>query len=103
MAGTVMLHDATPLARYAGGIQLLSRLAGAARQADEAPHGLWLLCPMDDPRKPALLDEQIVATLGENEQLVVRPAGLASTTGGPHDRPRSAARRPQGPGPRPGG
>jgi len=80
MPGTVLLHDATPLARYAGGIQLLSRLAAAARQADEAPHGLWLLCPMDDPRKPALLDEQTVATLGENEQLVVRPSTAASTT-----------------------
>ncbi|MGI8447168.1 MAG: hypothetical protein ACR2MP_08330, partial [Streptosporangiaceae bacterium] len=77
--GTVLLHDATPLARYAGGIRLLSRLAAAARQADESPHGLWLLCPMDDPRKPALLDEQTVATLGENEQLVVRPASQAST------------------------
>ena len=80
MPGTVLLHDATPLARYAGGILLLSRLAAGARQADEAPHGLWLLCPMDDPRKPALLDEQTVATLGENEQIVVRPAGPASTT-----------------------
>ncbi len=80
MPGTVMLHDATPLGRYAGGIQLLSRLAAYARQADEAPYGLWLLCPMDDPRKPALLDEQTVATLGENEQLVVRPAAPASTT-----------------------
>ena len=80
MPGTVMLHHATPLGRYAGGIQLLSRLAAYARQADEAPYGLWLLCPMDDPRKPALLDEQTVATLGENEQLVVRPAAAASTT-----------------------
>jgi serine/threonine protein kinase len=80
MPGTVMLHDATPLARYAGGILLLARLAAGARQADEAPHGLWLLCPMREPRKPALLDEQTVATLGENEQLMVRPAGLASST-----------------------
>jgi serine/threonine protein kinase len=80
MPGTVILHDATPLARYAGGTQLLSRLAAGARQADEAPHGLWLLCPMDDPRKPARLDEQTVATLGENEQLVVRPADPTSTT-----------------------
>ena len=80
MPGTVLLHDATPLARYAGGMLLLSRVAAGARQADEAPHGLWLLCPMDDPRKPALLDEQTVATLGENEQIVVRPAGPASTT-----------------------
>ncbi|MGH3275637.1 MAG: hypothetical protein ACRDNZ_15100, partial [Streptosporangiaceae bacterium] len=79
LPGTVLLHDATPLARYAGGIPLLTRLAASARQADEAPHGLWLLCPMDDPRRPALLDDQTVATLGENEQLVVRPASPAST------------------------
>jgi serine/threonine protein kinase len=76
--GTVLLHDATPLARYAAGTQLLSRLAAAARQADEAPHGLWLLCPMDDPRKPAMLDDQTIATLGENEQIVVRPASPVS-------------------------
>jgi hypothetical protein len=75
--GTVLLHDATPLARYAGGTHLLSRLATAARQSDESPHGLWLLCPMNDQRKPALLDDQTVATLGENEQLVVRSASTA--------------------------
>jgi hypothetical protein len=34
---------------------------------------------MDDPRKPALLDEQTVAALGENEQIVVRPGITAST------------------------
>jgi hypothetical protein len=79
LPGTVLLHDATPLARYVGGTQLLSRLAANARQADEAPHGLWLLCPMDDPRKPALLDEKTVAALGENEQIVVRPGITAST------------------------
>lgn len=78
--GTVLLHDATPLARYAGGMQLLSGLAAAARRADEAPYGLWLLCPMNDPRKPALLDDQTVATLGENEQLVVRPAVPAAAS-----------------------
>ncbi|MGH3275962.1 MAG: hypothetical protein ACRDNZ_16760, partial [Streptosporangiaceae bacterium] len=80
LPGTVLLHDATPLARYAGGTQLLSRLAAGARQTDEAPYGIWLLCPMDDPREPALLDDQTVATLGENEQLMVRPAIAASTT-----------------------
>ncbi len=78
LPGTVLLHDATPLARYVGGTQLLSRLAANARQADEAPHGLWLLCPMDDPRKPALLDEQTVTALGENEQIVVRPGVTTS-------------------------
>ena len=44
--GVVFLYDATPLARYIGGDELLARLVSAARQADEAPHGLWLLCPM---------------------------------------------------------
>jgi hypothetical protein len=43
LPGTVLLHDATPLARYTGGTQFLSRLAANARQADEVPHGLWLL------------------------------------------------------------
>ena len=75
----MLLHDATPLARYAGGTQFLSRLVADARQADETPHGLWLLCPMDDPRKPAVLDELTVPALGENEQIVVRRGVTAST------------------------
>ena len=72
--GVVLLHDATPLARYPGGMELLARLASAARQADERPHGLWLLCPMEDPRHPALLDGHIVGTLGDGEQVVIRSA-----------------------------
>jgi serine/threonine protein kinase len=75
--GTVLLHDATPLARYPGGIELLTRLASAARQSDERPYGLWLLCPMEAPREPARLDAQTVAVLGENEQLAV-PRGFVS-------------------------
>jgi hypothetical protein len=75
--GVVLLHDATPLARYPGGVELLSRLAAAARRSDEAPYGLWLVCPMDDPRSPARLDATIVAALGENEQLAV-PRCLAN-------------------------
>ena len=71
--GIAFLHDATPLARYPGGMDLLARLASAARQSDEAPFGLWLLCPMEDPRRPALLDGQIVGALGEGEQIVLRP------------------------------
>jgi serine/threonine protein kinase len=77
LPGTVLLHDATPLARFAGGTDLLARLAGAARQVNETPHGLWLLCPMDDPRKPALLDERGVGALGENEQITARPSVIA--------------------------
>jgi hypothetical protein len=77
--GIVFLHDATPLARYPGGMDLLARLASAARQSDEAPFGLWLLCPMEDPRRPALLDGQIVGALGEGEQVVLRPAAPSRT------------------------
>jgi hypothetical protein len=69
----VLLHDATPLARYPGGNDLLAKLAVAAREAGESPHGLWLLCPMQDPRSPApRLDGMTVGVIpGDAEQLVV--------------------------------
>jgi serine/threonine protein kinase len=74
--GIALVHDATPLARYGGGRELLARLASAARQADEVPFGLWLLCPMEDPRHAALLDGHIVGALGDGEQAVIRPSSL---------------------------
>jgi serine/threonine protein kinase len=74
--GTVLLHGATPLARYPGGLELLNRLKVAAADPDESPRGLWLLCPMADPRAEALLDRMVVGTIGENEQLAV-PGGFA--------------------------
>jgi len=40
--GIVLLHDATPIARYSGGVELLAKLTVAARDAEEAPEGLWL-------------------------------------------------------------
>ncbi|HEY0936943.1 MAG TPA: BREX system serine/threonine kinase PglW [Trebonia sp.] len=69
----VLLHDATPLARYPGGSDLLAKLAVAARDAGESPRGLWLLCPMQDPRSPApRLDGVTVGVIpGDAEQLVV--------------------------------
>ena len=70
--GIVFLHDATPLARYTGGTDLLTRLAVAARQSGESPHGLWLFCPMHDPHEPPRLDGTIVPVIpGDAEQLVV--------------------------------
>jgi serine/threonine protein kinase len=70
--GIALLHDATPLARYTGGSDLLARLAAAARQADEAPHGLWLLCPMADPAGPPRLDGLTVGVIpGDAEQFAV--------------------------------
>ena len=70
-SGIVLLHDATPLARYTGGAELLARLAVAARQSGESPHGLWLLCPMQDPKDPPRLDAMTVGVIpGDAEQLV---------------------------------
>lgn len=74
--GIVLLHDATPLARYSGGMDLLARLTVAARDAAEPPRGLWLLCPTADPKAPPRLDGQTVAVIpGDVEQLAV-PAGF---------------------------
>ncbi len=76
--GIVLLHDATPLARYTGGAELLARLVGAARRSDEAPHGLWLLCPMPEPRDPARLDSLMVGVIpGDAEQLALPSSFLA--------------------------
>lgn len=72
--GIVLLHDATPLARYPGGLDLLTRLASAARQAGESPRGLWLLCPMQSPCDSARLDGHLVGALGGGEQLAIHPS-----------------------------
>ncbi|TDD74486.1 BREX system serine/threonine kinase PglW [Actinomadura rubrisoli] len=66
-----LLHDATPLARYKGGSELLARLADAARDPHETPYGLWLLCPMPDPKPLPLLDDTVVPTNTDNEHLVL--------------------------------
>ena len=76
--GIVLLHDATPLARYTGGAELLARLAVAARDAAESPVGLWLLCPMEDPQAQPQLDRVTVSVIpGDAEQLYV-PEGFGS-------------------------
>jgi hypothetical protein len=71
--GVVFLHDATPLARYTGGDELLARLVSSARRAGESPHGLWLLCPTrQDLQLPPRLDGLTVGVIpGDTEQLVV--------------------------------
>jgi hypothetical protein len=77
-SGIALLHDATPLARYPGGVELLAKLAVAARDAAESPVGLWLLCPMEDPQGAPLLDRVTVSVLpGDAEQLYV-PAEFGS-------------------------
>ena len=81
--GIVLLHDAAPLAHYTGGGELLARLAVAARQAGEAPRGLWLFCPMQSPKDSPRLDDVTVAVIpGDAEQLFV-PDSFADPQGGP--------------------
>ncbi|MBO0801654.1 MAG: BREX system serine/threonine kinase PglW [Nocardiopsaceae bacterium] len=76
--GIVLLHDATPLARYTGGEELLARLAVAARDVGEKPFGLWLLCPMENPKGSPLLDKSTVGVIpGDMEQLDL-PEGFGS-------------------------
>jgi serine/threonine protein kinase len=69
--GVVFLHDATPLALYTGGMDLLAALTSAARQTG-VPHGLWLLCPMYDPHEPPRLDGKTIPVIpGDAEQLLI--------------------------------
>ena len=80
-SGIVLLHDATPIARYLGGAELLAKLEVAARDADESPAGLWLLCPMEDPQSPPQLDRVTVSVIpGDAEQLYV-PGEFANGDG----------------------
>ena len=80
-SGIVALHDATPLARYTGGVELLAKLVVVARDSSESPVGLWLLCPMEDPQAPPRLDRVTVSVIpGDAEQLHV-PGEIAETGG----------------------
>ena len=80
-SGIVALHDATPLARYTGGVELLAKLVVAARDSGEFPVGMWLLCPMEDPQAPPRLDRVTVSVIpGDAEQLYV-PGEIAESGG----------------------
>lgn len=73
-SGVVLfLHDAGLLARYAdtGGHDLLVGLQNAARRPDDAPHGLWLLCPADSAVATPQLDGHIVEVVDGSERLVL--------------------------------
>jgi serine/threonine protein kinase len=75
--GVVFLHDAAPLARIEGGMDLLRGLVAAARHKSK-PHALWLMCPMKNPERDATLDGQGVGALRvDNEQLTI-PASFVA-------------------------
>lgn len=80
----LFLHDAGLLARYAdtGGHELLVRLQNAARRPNEAPHGLWLLCPADSAVGTPQLDGHLVEVVDGSERLVLDGGFLDGLRGG---------------------
>ncbi|MFJ9700589.1 BREX system serine/threonine kinase PglW [Streptomyces fradiae] len=72
----LFLHDAGLLARYfdGGGHDLLVTLQQAARRPASAPHGLWLLCPMEDPRQTPSLDGRTVEVVDRATEWAVLDA-----------------------------
>jgi hypothetical protein len=61
------------VARYfdEGGHAFLTELQNAARRPDDAPHGLWLLCPAESALDTPQLDGKIVEVLTESERVVL--------------------------------
>lgn len=58
----LFVHNAGLVARYfdGGGHDLLVNLQQSARRPANAPHGLWWLCPMEDPKQTPSLDGRTV-------------------------------------------
>ncbi|GAB3727541.1 BREX system serine/threonine kinase PglW [Nocardiopsis nanhaiensis] len=75
--GVVVLYRATPLARYDAGRALLGRLIQEAREANRAPYGLWILCPMRGPQAPATLDGHPAGIIADSEQVLL-PRGFSA-------------------------
>ncbi|MFH9007223.1 BREX system serine/threonine kinase PglW [Streptomyces afghaniensis] len=72
----LFIHDSGLLARYfdGGGHDLLVSLQQAARRPAESPHGLWWLCPMEDPKQTPALDGRTVEVVDRATEWVVLPS-----------------------------
>lgn len=97
----LLLHDAGLIARYwdEGGHAFLTGLQHAARRPDEAPHGLWLLCPVESRVQIPHLDGRTVEVIGgDGEQVYLNGEFLGALTGGGDQVPEAAggAPRPRG-------
>ncbi|MEU2179632.1 BREX system serine/threonine kinase PglW [Streptomyces thermolilacinus] len=71
---TVLLaHEAALAARYwaSGGREALVALQEAARRPADAPHGLWLLVPVEDPELSPALDGRTVDIVDRASEWVV--------------------------------
>jgi hypothetical protein len=78
-SGVVLLHDAAPLARMEGGMDLLRSLIADARRRTTL-HGLWLLCPMSRPARDAELDGVGVGALRVDHEQIDLPPGFGAAT-----------------------
>ncbi|MFB7554491.1 BREX system serine/threonine kinase PglW [Streptomyces brevispora] len=69
----IFAHQAGLPARYwdAGGRELLATLQAAARHPADAPHGLWLLVPAEDPQASPALDGRTVEVSDRASELAV--------------------------------
>ncbi|CAG7628035.1 BREX system serine/threonine kinase PglW [Actinacidiphila bryophytorum] len=68
----LFLHDAGMLARYwdEGGRDLLVGLQAAARRPTQAPHGLWLLAPVETRSQAPNLDGRTVECIGGDAERI---------------------------------
>ncbi|MFF3140931.1 BREX system serine/threonine kinase PglW [Streptomyces sp. NPDC057927] len=68
----LFLHDAGLIARYwdEGGHTFLVRLQQSARRPADAPHGLWLLCPVETRSQMPNLDGRTVEVIGGDGERV---------------------------------
>ncbi|MER6499616.1 hypothetical protein ABT218_09535 [Streptomyces sp. NPDC001455] len=82
----LFVHNASLLARYfdGGGHDLLVTLQQAARRPAQSPHGLWWLCPMEDPKQTPSLDGRTVEVVDRATEWAVLDSlflkGLKATT-----------------------
>ncbi|MDG9685967.1 BREX system serine/threonine kinase PglW [Streptomyces sp. DH18] len=69
----LFVHNASLVARYweGGGRELLTGLQQAARRPAEAPHGLWWLLGMEDPRLSPSLDGRTVEVVDRTTEWAV--------------------------------
>ncbi|MFJ9107161.1 BREX system serine/threonine kinase PglW [Streptomyces sp. NPDC102283] len=80
----LFLHDAGLVARYwdEGGHGFLTRLQGAARRPESAPHGLWLLCPVETRSQQPRLDGRTVEVIGGDGEREHLEADFVESLGG---------------------
>ena len=72
----LFVHNAGLIARYfdGGGHTLLVTLQQSARRPTQAPHGLWWLCPMEDPTQTPTLDGRTVEVVDRATEWAVLDA-----------------------------